>query len=206
MNEDFNQVKTEDTDSMSIFKLSEEELYDDVKPTREKKTRSPKKKTTRNMIIMMVVAGVAVITAIIALVWGINQQKLYKEAQANFELAQAKNKTYETRVAELEKSVTDLENKIKEIESAGAKADSKYTAGVTLRITEEGGQQGIRTKASTDSEIAMVDGHQYVLYWGETVKLLEDAVVDSNGTYWGKIEGGFVRIEVDGVAWATVVE
>lgn len=206
MNEDLNQVKNEDTDSMSIFKLSEEELYDDVKPTKEKKNKPGKKKSTRNMIIMLVVASVAVVTAIIALFWGINQQKLYKDTLANLELSQAKNKTYETRVTELENSVTDLENKIKEIENAGAKTDTKYTAGVTLKITEEGHHQGVREKASKDSAVAYVDGHEYVLYWGETVKLLEDAVVDENGTYWGKINGGFVRIEVDGVAWATVVE
>lgn len=203
--EELEEVKEENTESISIFKLSDKELYGDDKQTKEEKKKTPMKKSQRNMIIMIVVTVIAIIAAVITLIWGLNQHKLYQDEAAKVELLTAKNQTCETEINNLKSQVADLQAQIKAAEEAGAKkTDSDYVKGTKIKITEEGGGQGVREKADTDANIVMTDGHQYVVYWGETVTLTEDAIVDANGTLWGKIDKGFIRLVVDGEKWATI--
>lgn len=202
------ELKDEQTESLSIFKLSDEELYGDAPKDPEEKKKTPMKKTKRNMIIMLVVTAVAVLATVVALLWGINQKNLYTEANEKVELLTAKNQTCEKEINTLNSRVSELEAQLKAAEEAGSKkTDSEYKAGVTVMITEEGHTQTVRKKASEEKDNNLVikdDGTSYVLYWGEKVKLVEDAIVDANGTYWGKIDKGYIRLIVDGVEWATV--
>ena len=203
--EELEETKEDNTESISIFKLSDKELYGNDKRYKEEKKKTPMKKSKRNMIIMIVVTVIAIIAMIITLIWGLNQHKLYQDEVAKVELLTAKNQTCEKEINDLKVKVTELEAQIKAVEEAGAKkADSDYVKGVTIRITEEGSGQGVREKADTDANVVMTDGHQYVVYWGETITLIEDAIVDANGTLWGKIDKGFIRLVVDGEKWATI--
>ena len=63
------ELKNEQTESLSIFKLSDEELYGDARKDSEEKKKTPMKKSKRNMIIMLVVTAVAVLAAVVALLW-----------------------------------------------------------------------------------------------------------------------------------------
>ena len=206
--EELEEVKEENTESISIFKLSDKELYGDDKQTKEEKKKTPMKKSQRNMIIMIIVTVIAIIAAVVTLIWGLNQHKLYQDEAAKVELLTAKNQTCETEINNLKSQVADLQAQIKAAEEAGAKkTDSDYVKGVTIKITEEGHTQVVRKKASEEKGDNLVlnnDGTSCALYWGETVTLIEDAIVDANGTLWGKIDKGFIRLVVDGEKWATI--
>ena len=196
-------VNTDEIDDNSIFKLSEEELYGEEEEKTEKK--KPMKKSTRNMIILIIVTCLAIFTAVVALLWGVGQSKAYKTVSDNYAAAVAKQNDYENKISELNNKVQELTDEINKIQVADTVVDSdaKYPAGTKLVITQDGHMQGIRLSASVDAE-SLKDANGAVIYvnWGEEVKLVADATVDTNGNYWGKIDKGYIRITWNGETWA----
>ena len=201
-------VENKDTDSsvdMSIFNLSDDELYDDV-PSNNHKKKPSKKKVNSTVALCFVVIGVLIVALIVLSIYAIQQHNAYSLANDKASQLEAANKDLTTKASNLEAQIITLDEKIKQLETNGTTSDpnAKYKKGIELTITEEGSGQGVRTKASTDADNAQKDGSDYVLYWGDTVTLLEDATKDSDGNYWAKIDGGYIRIEYNEEIWATV--
>lgn len=199
-----------DTDSsvdMSIFKMSDEELYDDV-PKKTDKKKSAKRKANSTIVLCLVVIGVLVAALTVACVYAVQKNKDYTAQLDKATQLEAANKDLTVKVTALENEVVTLQAKLKEVENSGTVADpnAKYQAGAKLYITEVGGSQGVREKASVSSDVVTKNGSDYVLYWGDKVTLTENATVDADGNYWGKIEAGYIRIEYQGEAWAELVE
>ena len=199
-----------DTDSsvdMSIFKMSDDELYDDV-PKKEEKKKTSKKKVNSTLVLCLVVIGFLVVALTVVSVYAFKQHSSYIADHDKATQLEAANKDLTAKVSTLDAQVITLQAKIKEIEENGTVSDpdAKYKKGAKLYITEDGSSQGVRTKASVESEVVTKDGSDYVLYWGDTVTLVEDAKKDADGNYWGKIDGGYIRIEYDGEEWATLDE
>ena len=194
----------EKTDDL-LFQLTDEELYDDVKPKETKKFSA--KKATRNIIVLIVIAGLAILAAGGALIWGITQQNQAKEYSDKYTDVLNTLTAKEKEIEVLNSKVVELSEKIKTLENGSGTVDpdKKYPKGATLTITEIGGDGGlgVRVKADVNSDVVIKDDALYVLYWGDTIKLLEDATINKEtNTYWGRIDGGYVRLEVDGEVWA----
>jgi len=200
--EDFNKKETEETDN--IFKLSDEELYDDVKPEKKK---AKKNKVNPTAVILVIVAIIALIIAAVAFVWGAKTNKEYQSLKLQYDAEVAKDAEYENKIKNLEDQITQLKADLeKKTETGNNQSNSEYPKGTTLMITEDGSTQGVRSAAKKDADVVQVDGHDLALYWGDEITLTADATVDSDGTYWGKYEKGYIRIKVDGEVWAEVVE
>lgn len=198
----------EDTDSsvdMSIFKMSDDELYDDA-PKSENKNSQGKKKSNSTLVLCLVLICILLVTSAVGIIYSLKEHK--KVSSLNDEITQLKatNNDLQTKIGTLNSEKEALEAKLKEKENAGTSSDpnNKYPSGTTLWITEDGSTQGVRVTASKDAETAVdSEGNMIVLYWGDKVVLTADATVDSNGTYWGKIDTGFIRIETNGEVWAS---
>lgn len=201
----------EDTEStsvdMSIFNMSDDELYDDV-PSKDKKEpkTTGKKKSNSTIILCLILIGILLVTSVVSLIYAVKEHG--KVSTLNDELTQVKaqNTDLQTKVNTLNGQVTELNAKIEEQKNAGTASDpnNKYPSGTKLYITEVGGSQGVRVKADADSDTAVdSSGNRIVLYWGDSVTLTADATIDENGTYWGKCDKGYIRIEVGDEIWAT---
>lgn len=202
----------EDTDStsvdMSIFKMSDEELYDDTpkkKANKEPKTNGSKKSNS-TIILCLVLIGILLVTSVVSLIYAVKEHS--KVSTINDELTQVKaqNNDLQNTVNTLNGQIAELNAKIEEQKNSGTSSDpnNKYPSGTKLYITEDGGSQGVREKASKDSDTVLdSNGNPLVLYWGDSITLTADATIDDNGNYWGKYDKGYIRIEVGDEVWAT---
>ena len=186
---------------MSIFKMSDEELYDDVpKAEKEPKQKGNKKKSNSTLVLCLVLCAVLLLVAIVAGVYAIKANGTISEYEAKVTALTAKNTELENSIQGLNTQIATLNEQLKQKEEAGTQSDpnNKYPKGTVLYVTEAGNAMGVKETASADSEFT-----DTTLYWGDEVTLLSDATKDANGNYWGKIESGFIRIEYNGEVWAS---
>lgn len=203
--EEKDEETTENTDEdvdLSIFKMSEEELYDDVDDeTEEQEPRRRHKKSSSTIILCLVLAGILLITSVVSIIYAFKEHNKVNGLNAEITQLKQQNTDLQTSVNSLNTTIDDLNKKIEEINNSGASTDpdKKYPSGTVLYITEDGQGMGIKAKASIDSDF--VDSS--ILDWGDKVTLVGDAVKDADGNYWGKIDKGFIRIEYNGEIWAS---
>ena len=203
-------VEDKDTEStsvdMSIFKMSDEELYDDV-PKAEKKTQdniAPKKKSNATLILCLVAICILLVTTVVSLIYAVKEHGKVAGLQQQVVTLTEDNSKKQATIDELNQKITanvQAQDAINE-EGAVADPDKKYKAGIHLIINEDGNSMGV-TSAMKTGEDYMTDK---TLYWGDEVVLTEDAKKDENGNYWGKIKDGYIRIEYNGEIWADIKE
>lgn len=201
----------DDTDSsvdMSIFKMSDDELYDDVKKEEKvsNKNSGGKKKSNSTIVLCLVCIGILLVTSIVSTFFAIREHSNAATLTDQVNQVKASYNDLQNQLNQANAKVEELTKQIEDAKKAGTSSDpnNKYPSGTLLYITEAGHSQGVRVSASKDADNAVdADGSNIVLYWGDEVTLTADATVDSNGVYWGKYDKGFFRIEVDGEAWAS---
>lgn len=189
---------------MSIFNMSDEELYDDVPKKQEKS--GTKKKSDATIALCVVLIGILLITSVVGVIFALKQYKAAAKFAEELNQVKATIADYQTQINAKDGTIASLTAEIEKIKSSGTTTDAnnKYPSGTKLWITADGSNQGVRETASVAADTAKkADGASYVLYWGDSVKLIADATKDSDGNYWGKIEGGFIRIEYNGEIWAS---
>lgn len=191
---------------MSIFKMSDDELYDDEPKKKVSKESSdngsaPKKKSNSTILLCLVLIGVLLVTAGVSIFYAFKEHSSKAELEATVSQLTAQNNDLQNSINALNGQIAELNAKIEQNNNAGSSTDpnKKYASGATLYITEEGAGQGVKEKASMDADFT-----DETLYWGDKVTLLADATVDSDGTYWGKIDKGYIRIEYKGEIWASL--
>ena len=200
----------DDTDSqdvdMSIFNMSDEELYDDV-PKKQDKPKT-KKKSNSTIVLCIVLICILLVTSIVATIIAFKEHSSYTKLEEELTQVKATITDYQTKINEKDNQIsllnTELENK--KNSNTVSDPDNKYPKGTVLYITEDGHMQGVRETANVSADTVQKSGGSYVLYWGDSVTLTADATIDSDGNYWGQIDGGFIRIEYDGEIWATTEE
>ena len=200
----------DDTDSqdvdMSIFNMSDEELYDDV-PKKQDKPKT-KKKSNSTIVLCIVLICILLVTSIVATIIAFKEHSSYTKLEEELTQVKATITDYQTKINEKDNQIsllnTELENK--KNSNTVSDPDNKYPKGTVLYITEDGHIQGVRETANVSADTVQKSGGSYVLYWGDSVTLTADATIDSDGNYWGQIDGGFIRIEYDGEVWATTEE
>ena len=219
-----------DTNSidMSIFKMSDDELYDDVpKKKKEAKSSGPKKKVNTTVALCLVVSAILFVVALFCCIYALNAKKNVTLLQDKITQLQASASEKESTISNLTVEVETLraENEQLKANNSGSNTNTttdpnnKYPKGTKLYITEDGSKQGVRASASKDAEtLTDSEGNNIVLYWGDEATLAEDATKDSSGNYWAKVSkitadgkeitvnNGYIRIEWDGEIWATVKE
>lgn len=189
---------------MSIFKMSDEELYDDVPQNDEKPVKKTnRKKSNATLILCLVLIVILLLTTAISVFYAFKQRSSVSELETQLNQVNAQRTDLQNQVNTLNSQVEELNSKLKELENNGAKSDpdNKYPSGTVLYITEEGTSMGVRVSPKKDSEMT-----EKTLYWGDEVKLIDNAVIDDDGDYWGKIDGGYIRITCDGEEWASTEE
>ena len=199
----------DDTDSqdvdMSIFNMSDEELYDDV-PKKQDKPKT-KKKSNSTIVLCIVLICILLVTSIVATIIAFKEHSSYTKLEEELTQVKATITDYQTKINEKDNQISLLSTELESLKNSNTVSDpdNKYPKGTVLYITEDGHKQGVRVTADVNSETAKrSDGSSYVLYWGEdAVTLIADATVDSDGNYWGQIDGGFIRIEYNGEIWAS---
>lgn len=205
---DFIEDKDDDSVSvdMSIFDLPDEELYDDVKKKDKPRIR---KKSNTTIILCIIVIVILLATTAIGVILAIKGSKSASKLEDELKQVKATISDYQNQINTKDATISALSAEIEKLKNSNTIVDSnnKYPSGTRLWITADGSNQGVRVSADTDSDTAKKsDGSSYVLYWGDDVKLISDATKDSDGNYWGKIDGGFIRIEFDGEIWASTQE
>lgn len=207
---DFVEDKDDSTSvDMSIFKMSDDELYDDS--AKEEKANKPlKKKSNSTIILCLVLVVILLVTSVVSVIYALKEHKSAATLTEQVSQLTAQKVDYESKINALNAQVTELNAKIDEIKNAGTTVDpdNKYPKGTKLYITEAGGvpPQAVRSKADVNSEtVYNEDGTPVLLDWDfdTPVVLIADATKDANGNYWGKIDSGYFRIEYNGEIWAT---
>ena len=196
---------------MSIFKMSDEELYDDEPKKKVKDTNSDieltsKKKSNSTIILCLVLIGVLLVTAGVSVIYAYKEHSTNVELQAQVSQLTAQNKDLQNNISTLNGQIAELNAKIESNNNAGTNTDpnKKYAKGSQYKINEDGQGTGIHVSADKNSD--MISGSKTYYDWGDVVTLLADATVDSDGSYWAKSDIGYFKIEVDGEPWADIVE
>lgn len=216
---DFVEDKDETTSSsidMSIFKMSDDELYDDVPKKKEKvysqEPSAPKKKSNAALILCLIFMLVFLATSVVSLIYAVKEHNEANDLRNKYSQLETIYNDTKANSEKLEAKVAELEKKIKESTSSNTVEDpnNKYPKGTILYVTEEGSSMAITKTTSTDKD----QRTSYTLYWGDEVTLAEDGKKDADGNYWAKISkakidgsevsiDGYVRIEWDGEIWAS---
>ncbi len=207
--EDKDDTDSQDVD-MSIFNMSDEELYDDVPKKQEKQDKpKTKKKSNSTIVLCIVLICILLVTSIVATIIAFKEHNAFSKLEEELTQVKATITDYQTKINEKDNQIALLNTELESLKNSNTTSDpdNKYPSGTKLYITEDGHMQGVRETASVSADTAKnSDGTSYVLYWGDSVTLTGDATKDSDGNYWGQIDGGFIRIEYDGEIWASTEE
>ena len=207
-----NFVENKDDDStsvdMSIFNMSDDELYEDAKEDiKEKDSKKPsKKKSNSTLLLCLILICILIGISAGAIIFAVKQRGEVTSLKNQISQLSTQITELTTENSSLKTENKQLEEKLKATENAGTTSDpnNAYPKGTVLYITEDGSTQGVRVKADAASDTAIdSDGNQIVLYWGDSVTLIADATIDAKGTYWGKTDKGYIRIKVGEEIWAT---
>ena len=198
MNDDDTQSTSVD---MSIFKMSDDELYDEPsKKEANNYNKAPKKKSSSSILLAVLCILLFVVAAIAGFI-ALKEHSKASDLQTQLDQTIAQAADYQNQVSKLNGEISSLNQQIEDLKNAGTSSDpeNKYSKGTDLYITEEGQSMGYKTKPSVDSDF--VDST--ILNWGDKVTLIKDAVLDEKGNYWGETDKGFIRIVFDGKEWAS---
>lgn len=198
-------MKDDDTQTtsvdMSIFKMSEDELYDEpLKKETKNVVKEPKKKSGSSTLLIVLCILLFVVSAVAGFI-AFKEHSKVSDIQAQLDQAVAQTTDYQNQISSLNSQIADLNKQLDDLKNIGtfSDPDKKYVKGTDLYITEEGQSMGYKKKPSVDSEF--VDSS--ILNWGDKVTLINDAVLDKDGNYWGETDKGFIRIVYNGKEWAS---
>ena len=159
----------DDTDSqdvdMSIFNMSDEELYDDV-PKKQDKPKT-KKKSNSTIVLCIVLICILLVTSIVATIIAFKEHSSCTKLEEELTQVKATITDYQTKINEKDNQISLLNTELESLKNSNTVSDpdNKYPSGTKLYITEDGHMQGVREKASVSADTAKKsDGTSYVLY------------------------------------------
>lgn len=182
----FDEKSQESNDSgtvdMSIFKMSDEELYDDAVNEDDNSleltgTRSGRKLNTTALLALVLIV-LLLATCVGCLLYAANQHRAYVKANTNYNQVLANQDAYKQQIAEKDAMIESLNKQIEEL-----KNKSSYTTGVyeivdgpiSFRSTPERLEDNMTTYNGYDQA---VDGEKFNVI---------DVVKDSQGYSWAKV-------------------
>lgn len=167
---------------MSIFKMSDEELYDDVNKEDKSEQEKPRKKSNATLVLAMALAGLLLLASIGAIAFALKQRNAYVEANTKYMQLQANQEAFQKQIAEKDQQIADLQKEIEDLKN------KKTAEGTTYVIVD--GPIMFRESPSVDGEGTTYNGQGNALN-GEEYKVLEiiDDPVDT-GRKWAKVDDG----------------
>ena len=194
-------TKTEDskTVDMSIFKMSDDELYDDEDENEEEEEEQPKSKKKKKggvnvFLIVLVILFLA--CAVAAGLFAYKEHSAYVTAQANYQQLLANETAYKQQIAEKDNQIASLQAQLEQKQEEEANA-TVYT------VTSDGDGARYRKGPGTSYDKTSYNGDDAV-YSGEELTVLE--IVDDSSlsnTKWAKVaDSVYFCIEYEGEVWA----
>ena len=204
---DFFDEKTHETSDsgtvdMSIFKLSDEELYDDLEKQDDNleelsSTRSTRKLNT-TALLGLIVMLLLLATCVGCLLYAVNQHRAYVKANTNYNQVLANQDAYKQQIAEKDAMIESLNKQIEEL-----KNNNSHNAGVYEIID---GPISFRSSAERlDDNNTTYNGHDAAEN-GEKFNVIE-IVNSSDGYSWAKVvDDVYFCIGTSDEVWAQKVE
>lgn len=177
-------TKTESsTVDMSIFKMSDDELYDDVDETVENEDGEyvPRKKSTA-LVLSMIINFILLAACIGAIVYALNQHKAYVKANTENQQITASQEVLKQQINERDQTIEQLNKQIEDLQKA-----KESTASGKYRIVD--GPVTFRKQPTSDADKATYNG-QGQANDDETYTVLEIVEDKDLGDelYWAKID------------------
>ena len=164
---------------MSIFKMSDDELYDDVDKKEAVEEYRPRKKSKATLVLSLLLIGLLLLTSIGAIIYALKQRNSYVEANTKYLQLQANQEEYQKQIAEKDAKIEELRKEIEELKSKPA------VSGTVFEIID--GPITFRKTPGVDGETTSYKGKEQAEN-GETYTVLE-VIEDENdeGRKWAKI-------------------
>jgi hypothetical protein len=180
-------TKTESsTVDMSIFKMSDDELYDDVDETLENEDGEyvPRKKSTA-LVLSMIINFILLAACIGAIVYALNQHKAYVKANTENQQITASQEVLKQQINERDQTIEQLNKQIEDLQKAKeSTASGKYRivdGPVTFRSTPtKNTDPSNATTYQGKSEAS--DGDEY-----DVIEVVEDKDLHDQ-LYWAKVD------------------
>ena len=175
---------------MSIFKMSDDELYDDneveededdnddfedLKPKKRRKSNTP-------IIICLITIIILLATCIGAFIYAVNQHKAYVDINTKYVQVQANEENYKKQLAEKDATIEALQAQINNSGSGSGQS----TSGTVYEIVD--GPITFRKEPTSDAEATTFNGKEYAETGDKltVIEVVNDKDV-SNGPKWAKV-------------------
>ena len=160
---DFIEDKTNSDNSidMSIFKMSDEELYDDVNENEQDydddyedvKPRKKKKKANGALIVCLIIICLLLLSCAFAAFYAYKQHQAYVKANTAYIQMQANEENYKKQIAELNANIEELNKKIEDL-----KNESEAMGDGNLIYEVIDGGMYFRKEPTSDAELTTFNG------------------------------------------------
>lgn len=176
---DFVEDKTESKSiDMSIFKMSDEELYDDQDEDQDdldEETFKVKRKINTSAI-WAILCVVFLVLSVVCGVLMFKAKSTVSDLEAQVKQLQATQASYQQQLQEKDNTISSLNAQIEQMK--------KVDEGTRYKITAD--SVNFRTSASIDANKTSYNDHE-VAWKNEVFKVLE-IVTDSSGNKWAKLD------------------
>lgn len=177
---DFVEDKTESKSiDMSIFKMSDEELYDDQDENQDDFDDEETVRVKRKINTSAIWAILCVVFLVVSVVLGVLMFKAkssVSDLEAQVKQLQASQASYQQQLQEKDNTISSLNAQIEQMK--------KIDEGTRYRITAE--SVYFRTSASTEASKTSYNGHEYA--WKNEEFKVSEIVTDSSGNKWAKLD------------------
>ena len=209
---DFVEEKTAGSDSidMSIFKMSDDELYDDTSGDTkvygddddDNDEYVPKRKKKGNSTVILLLVIVFLLLAALAGVgfYALKQHQAYVKANTAYLQMQANENNYKTQIADQATTIETLNKQIEEI-----KSNVKGEGNIIYEVVD--GPISFRKSASREADTTTYNGNEYAVN-GDKFKVIEVVKGTDDPDYsWAKVaDGVYFCIGTSSEAWAKKAE
>lgn len=202
---DFVEEKTADTSGtvdMSIFKMSDEELYDDAPEAENEETeRKPaKKKKGNGLLIFSLIVNLLLLAACAgAVFYALNQHNAYVKANTENQQIKAAQDTLKQQIAEKDALIENLNKQIEE------KGKSSSGEGDLVYVIVDGGMY-FRKEPTSDAEKVTYNNSSQALTGEEyhVIEVVNDKDIKTEPIpQWAKIaDGVYFCIGTEDDVWA----
>ena len=169
--EDKTNTSTDSTSiDMSIFKMSDDELYDDVEAEdyAEDYDEKPKKKRKANssMVLALIIIFLLLGACVGAIIYAYKQHQEYVKVNTAYMQVQANEENYKQQIAEKDATIQNLTQQIEALQNQGAQGE-----GNMIYVIVDGGMR-FRKAPTSDAELTEYNGASQVEN-GEKYRVIE---------------------------------
>ncbi len=141
--EDRSTYDTSTSPDMSIFKMSDDELYDDIddekeEPEQEEEPLRRKKPVDASLILSIITICVLLAACAGAAVYALRQHKAYVEVNTEYQKLAAKQSNFDKQLAEKDAQIAELNKQIEALKQNGGGSSSSGTQGGTVYVVTDG--------------------------------------------------------------------